>query len=72
MQTVEFDSYIENGVIAVPLQFHDVIAHPVRVILQSRDKTPNTVEVAASKKELYSLAVDMTGFNFDRNEINER
>jgi len=23
-------------------------------------------------KKLYSLAVDMTGFSFDRNEINER
>jgi len=27
---------------------------------------------AAKEKKLYSLAIDMSGFTFDRNEINER
>ena len=71
-QTVEFDSYIENGVIAIPLQYQHAITHSVRVIIQPKEETPGTPQNTVKRKEIYSLAVDMKGFTFDRDEINER
>ena len=72
MQAIEFDSYVENGVIAVPLQYQKTITRSVRVIVLPKEETPNIPQGAEKKKELFSLAVDMSGFIFDRNEINER
>ena len=72
MQAVEFDSYVENGTIAIPLQYQKKITRSVRVIIMPKDETPDTPQNTVKKKNLYSLAVDMTGFTFDRNEINER
>jgi hypothetical protein len=72
MQTVEFDTYVENGVIAIPSQYQDVITRSVRVILLPKDETPEIPQNSIKRKEVYSLAVDMTGFTFDRNEANER
>jgi len=69
MQAVEFDSYVDNGVIAIPLQYQNEVSRAVRVILLSRETTTSN---ASPKKKIYSLAVDMSGFTFDRNEINER
>jgi len=71
MQTIEFDSYIENGVIEIPLQFQKTITPPVRVILLPKE-IPERSEDPTKKKNLFSLDVDMSGFTFDRNEINER
>ena len=83
MQTIEFDSYVENGVIAIPLQYQKSIARSVRVIVFSKEETPvvpqgtGTIRRAeqlpsGTKKNLFSLGVDMSGFCFDRNEVNER
>ena len=72
MQTLEFDSFVENGAIAVPSQYHDLITHSVRVIVLPKEETAAASESAIREKNIYSLAVDMTGFNFNRNEINER
>ena len=72
MQTVEFDSYVENGVIAIPAQYQNVISRSVRVIVLPKEEISNGPQNTEKKKGLYSLAVDMTGFIFDREEINER
>ena len=72
MQTLEFDSYVENGVIAVPSQYHDLNSHSVRVIVFPKEEAPGVSKNAAGKKGIFSLAVDMSGFTFDRSEINER
>ena len=72
MQIIEFDSYVENGVIAIPLQYQEKIAHSVKVIVMPKNETPSLSEGFEKKKNLYSLDVDMSGFYFDRNEINER
>jgi len=72
MQTVEFDSYVENGVIAIPLQYQDTITHLVRVIIQPKEEISGTPQNTVKRKEIYSLAVDMKGFIFDRDEINGR
>jgi hypothetical protein len=72
MQAVEFDSYIENGVIPVPLEYQNTIPHSsVRVIVLPKNTSVRPVETTG-KKKLYSLDVDMSGFVFNRNEINER
>ena len=72
MQAVEFDSYVKDGVITIPSQYQKEIARSVRVIVLSKEETPSVSQDVATKKDLYYLAVDMTGFTFDRNEINER
>ena len=72
MQTLEFNSYVENGVIAVPSQYHSLNSRSVRVIVFPKDETPGVSQIVPGKKEIYSLAVDMSGFTFDRSEINER
>ena len=71
-QTVEFDSFVENGVIPIPSQYQDVISHSVRVIILPKEETPKALQNAVKGKKLYCLSVDMTDFTFDRNEINER
>jgi len=71
MQAVEFDSYVDNGVINIPLQYQKEVSREVRVILLSKGVSINNTS-KNYKKNIYSLAVDMTGFKFDRNEINER
>ena len=72
MQTIEFDSYVENGVITVPLQYHKIITRLVKVIVLPKEEAPDTSNSTGGKKNLYSLDVDMSGFVFDRNKINER
>ena len=71
MQAIEFESYVENGVIKIPLQYQNTIARSVRVIVFPRE-SHNGPKDTEKKKKLYSLAVNMSGFCFDRNEINER
>jgi len=68
MQVVEFDSCVENGVIPIPSQYKDSLPSSVRVLVFPKTAPSKT----RSKKQLYPLSVDMTGFTFDRNEINER
>ena len=72
MQTIEFDSHVENGIITIPSQYQKIIPHSVRVIVLPKEEIPSTPQYIAKEKSLYSLAIDMTGFVFDRNEINER
>ena len=71
MQTVEFDTNVENGVINIPFQYQEAIPRSVRVIVKPIIEG-NDHQKTAKKKKIYSLAVDMTNFIFDRNEINER
>ena len=72
MQAVEFDSYVENGVITIPLQYQMAIPRSVRVIVLPIEETPIAPPNTINKKKLYSLEVDMTGFIFNRDKINER
>ena len=72
MQAIEFDSYVENGVIAIPVQYQKAVPRSVRVILLPKEGTSGILQRDKNKKNLYSLAVDMSGFVFDRNEINAR
>ena len=72
MQAVEFDSYVENGVISVPLEYQNTITRSVRVIVFPKQETPVNLQTPVKKKPLFSLAVDMTGFSFNRDEVNER
>ena len=67
MQAVEFNATIENGVIPIPRRYIKRVADKVRVIVLS--------EVTAKKpkkKKIYSIGIDMTGFQFNREEANER
>jgi hypothetical protein len=72
MQAIEFESYVENGVIVIPLQYQKTITHSVRVIVLSKDETFKFSQKTGNKKNIYSLAVDMSGFTFNRELINER
>ena len=71
MQVVEFDSRVENGVIPVPVQYKDALPDSVRVLVFPKAGMTDPGKTTP-QKQLYSLSVDMTGFTFDRNEINER
>jgi hypothetical protein len=62
---------VENGVIPVPLQYRGTLSDSVRVLVFPKPSATDTSETVA-EKQLYSLSIDMTGFTFDRNEINER
>ena len=67
MQAVEFNATVENGVIPIPRRYLKRVADKVRVIVLS--------EVSAEKpkkKKIYSIGIDMTGFQFNREEANER
>jgi len=72
MQTVEFDSYVENGVIAIPSQYQAAIPRSVRVIVLPKTEKTAIQQNTTNRKQVYSLGINMTGFIFDRNEINER
>jgi hypothetical protein len=72
MHIVEFDSHIENGVITIPSQYREIVASSVRVIIYPREEISSFPQNTIKMKKLYSLAVDMTGFNFNREEVNER
>ena len=68
-QVAEFDSSVENGVIAIPPQYRDEIPQSVRVIVFANGKRRTG---SKTTKKLYSIGVDMTGFVFNRDEANER
>jgi len=72
MQTIEFDSHVENGIITIPSQYQKIIPRSVRVIVLPKEEAPSNPQNIVKEKSLYSLAADMTGFIFDRDEINER
>ena len=72
MQAIEFDSYVENGVIVIPAQYQKAISRSVRVIVLPKEENSGIYQGDEKKKNLYSLAVDMGDFVFDRNEVNER
>ena len=71
MQGIEFDSYIENGIISIPHKYLNSVTRSVRVIILPKEETPIITQDTV-KKKLYSLDVDMTGFTFNRSEVNER
>jgi hypothetical protein len=61
----EFEAHVENDTILIPPQYRQPCPYDVQVIIVSK-------KLPAPKKRLYSLGVDMTGFTFNRDEVNER
>lgn len=70
MQAVEFNTTVKNGIITIPSQFVNSIAEDVHVILLSEPKAAyNPVK---QKKKLHYIGIDMNGYQFSRDEANER
>jgi hypothetical protein len=69
MQAIEFSSIVNNGVIPIPDQYKDKIGNSVKVIV-----FPNDTRQTRGKKKgaFHRIGIDMTGFQFDREEANER
>ena len=67
MQAVEFNATVKNGVIPIPNQYKNSVSDRVRVIV-----FPEMYKGKLKKKKIYSIGIDMTGYKFDREEVNER
>jgi len=50
MQTIEFDSHVENGIIAVPSQYQNIIPRSVRVIVLPKEERPVIPKISKKKK----------------------
>ena len=69
MQAYEFSTVVQNGVIHIPEQYHNRNLSSVRVIILSN--TPSYFSVKSSKK-FSAIRLKTKGFEFDREEANER
>jgi hypothetical protein len=67
MQAVEFETFVENGVIPIPVEYRNSVAESVKVIVLNKEPVK-----MAKKSKIYSIGVDMTGYKFNRDEANER
>jgi hypothetical protein len=73
MQAVEFETFVENGVIPIPVEYRDSVAEKVRVIvLKEDDTTRETKKLVRKSKKIHYIGIDMAGYKFDRDEANER
>ena len=52
MQRVEFDSYVENGLIPVPAQYKDAFPGSIRVLVFSKSNAP---ELSDDLEEMYGI-----------------
>jgi hypothetical protein len=67
MQAVEFETFVENGIIPIPVEYRNSVAKSVKVIVLNKEPVKMT-----KKSRIYSIGVDMTGYKFNRDEANER
>lgn len=67
MQAVEFETFVENGIIPIPVEYRNSVAKSVKVIVLNKEPVKMT-----KKSKIYSIGVDMTGYKFNRDEANER
>lgn len=71
MESYEFNTSLSDGIIRIPIEFHEKIfknAKNVKVII-----IPEADEKVSAKKSFFPyFAVDTTGYVFDREEANER
>jgi hypothetical protein len=70
MQAVEFETFVENGMIPIPVEYRDNLAEKVRVIVLKNENTNG--KSAKRKNNFHCFDIDMTGFVFNRDEANER
>jgi hypothetical protein len=68
MYAVEFEASVTGGVITIPSEYRADIDNDVRVILLSKKGT-NSIR---TKTPIYSMGIDMTGYQFNREELHER
>ena len=67
MQAYEFDSTIDNGVIHIPERYRDKMPSNVKVIVLAREEQPK-----ARDKKFSAIRLQTKGFQFNREEANER
>ena len=67
MQALKFNAVVEDGVIHIPNQYKNSVTDKVQVIV-----FPAASNEKSKKKKIYSIGIDMTGFEFNRDEANER
>jgi hypothetical protein len=69
MQAIEFSSIVHNGAIPIPEQYRDKIGSSVKVIVFPNDTRQNEGKTQGA---FHCIGIDMTGFQFNREEANER
>ncbi len=67
MQAYEFTTTARNGYIKIPTEYEKVIPPDIRVIVITGKKPEDKKKISFPY-----LALDMTGYKFDRDEANER
>jgi hypothetical protein len=67
MQAIEFITKAKDGVIEVPQEYREALAHEIRVIILIDSSVK-----PKSKKKFSSLKVNTKELKFDRDEANER
>lgn len=71
MRAVEFDSFVDGGVICIPEQYRHDIGNAVRVIVLSED-TPAEKTRPLSAEDFTEPKISTAGWKFDREEANGR
>jgi hypothetical protein len=68
MKAIEFVAKAKNGSIEVPKQYVDMLKNKVKVIILVEEEKP----VLTKKRQLTAVRMKTKGFNFNREEANER
>jgi hypothetical protein len=67
MLAVEFKSTIDNGMIEIPKEYVNQLGKEVRVILLKE-----SIEFRSLNPDFSAISLNTKGFNFSREEANER
>ncbi len=71
MGAIEFDSFVEGGVINIPEQYRNAVGNAVRVIVLSED-APVSKPRSFGPEDFTELKIPTQGWKFDREEANAR
>ncbi len=71
MQAIEFETFSEDGIIKIPDKYRSFISKPLKVILLRVDEPEKT---GPDKIDEFfdGININLSRFNFDRDEANER
>jgi hypothetical protein len=77
MQTIEFQSVVENDVIRIPEAYRGAFTSPIRVMIFSNDMPNPKIHRRTKAKpftpsDFSALKLDTRGWKFNREEANER
>jgi hypothetical protein len=74
MQSIEFESISDNGIIKIPEHYQEWFQKPVKVILLAMESIrPKKSHTNDEVKNFFeNIQIDLSGYHFNRDEANER